>query len=74
MFHDMEHPAAGTVRMVGPPVELDGGDGFQASAPTPAFGSETDRILGELGFDAPAIEALVTKDVVRRGPYAPDDS
>jgi crotonobetainyl-CoA:carnitine CoA-transferase CaiB-like acyl-CoA transferase len=65
IFHDMEHPAAGTVRMLGPPVELDG-EGFQPSAPTPAFGSEADRILHDLGFDAPAIEALVEKGIVRR--------
>ena len=65
MFHDMEHPAAGTVRMVGPPVELDG-DGFQPAEPTPAFGSEADRILRGLGFDQPAIEALVAEGIVRR--------
>ena len=73
MFHDMEHPAAGTVRMLGPPVEIDG-DGFQPSDPTPAFGSETDRILQGLGFEAPAIEALVAEGIVRRDLRAPDDT
>ncbi len=72
MFHDMEHPAAGTVRMLGPPVEMNDG-GFQPSDPTPAFGSETDDILRGLGFDAPAIEALVVAGIVRRTPYAPDE-
>jgi len=65
MFHDMQHPTAGTMRVVAPPVALDG-DGFRASAPTPPLGSETDRILTDLGFDASAIEELVAQGIVRR--------
>ena len=53
------------MRVVGPPVELDG-DGFQPADPTPTFGSEADRILHELGFDQAAIEALVAEGIVRR--------
>jgi crotonobetainyl-CoA:carnitine CoA-transferase CaiB-like acyl-CoA transferase len=73
MFHDMEHPTAGTVRVLGPPVELDN-DGFQPSDPTPAFGSETDRILHGLDFDAPEIEALVAAGVVGRQLRTPDEN
>lgn len=65
MFHDMAHPRAGTIRMVGPPVALDGG-GFVAAPPTPTLGSETDRILRELGFEDESIQALVDTAVVRR--------
>lgn len=65
MFHDMEHPTAGRIRMVGPPLALDGG-GFRPGPPTPALGSETDRLLAELGFDEAATQALVEGGVVRR--------
>jgi CoA:oxalate CoA-transferase len=65
MFHDMKHPSAGTVRMVGPPVSLDG-PGFVPAAPTQTLGSETDRILTDLGFAASDIDALVDAKVVRR--------
>jgi crotonobetainyl-CoA:carnitine CoA-transferase CaiB-like acyl-CoA transferase len=72
MFHDMAHPTAGAMRVVGPPVALDG-DGFQASPPTPSLGSETDRILMDLGFDADAIEGLVAEGIVRRDVFAAAD-
>ena len=72
MFHDLQHPTAGTLRVVGPPVSLDG-KGFRPSPPTPALGSETDRLLGELGFDGAEIEALVDVGVVRREVFQPDE-
>ena len=65
MFHDMVHPTAGTVRVLGPPVELDQ-DGFQPSPPTATFGSDTNQILRELGFDEFAIEELVKNEIVYR--------
>src|SRR5205807_1005437 len=43
-FHDLPHPALGPVRVLAPPVKLDGG-GFQPGAPTPAFASQTRAIL-----------------------------
>ena len=70
MFHDLQHPMAGPVRVVGPPVALDGG-GFRPGEPAPPLGSESDRILGELGFDAEAIEALVAGGIVRRDVFGP---
>src|ERR671936_916534 len=63
-FHDLPHPALGPVRVLAPPVKLDG-DGFQPGAPTPAFASQTRAILGELGFDAAAIDALIAAEVTR---------
>ena len=63
-FHDLPHPALGPVRVLAPPVKMDG-DGFQPGAPPPAFGSATRAILGELGFDAAAIDALVAAKVTR---------
>ena len=68
MFHDMQHPAAGTVRMVGPPVSLSGG-GFGPAPPTPPLGSETDSILGNLGLRTDEIEALIILGVVRRNVF-----
>lgn len=65
MRHDMQHPTAGTVRVVAPPISLDG-EGFKTSQPTPPLGSETDAILTQLGLSAEAIEALVTAGVTRR--------
>src|SRR5205809_759714 len=63
-FHDLPHPALGPVRVLAPPVKLDGG-GFQPGAPTPAFASQTRAILGELGFEAAAIDALLAAKVTR---------
>jgi formyl-CoA transferase len=64
LLHDLPHPALGPVRVLAPPVTLDG-DGFQPAAPTPAFGSETRAILGELGFAAEEITSLVADGVTR---------
>ena len=63
-FHDLPHPVLGSVRVLAPPVRMDG-DGFQPGAPTPAFASQTRAILGELGFDAAAIEGLLKEKVTR---------
>ena len=65
MFHDMEHPTAGRIRVVGPPVALDR-EGFRPSPPTPALGSESERILADLGYDAEAIKALIASGIVKR--------
>ena len=62
--HDLPHPVLGPVRVLAPPVRLDG-DGFQPGAPTPPFGSVTRAILEELGFDAAAIDALIEAGVTR---------
>jgi crotonobetainyl-CoA:carnitine CoA-transferase CaiB-like acyl-CoA transferase len=62
MLHDLEHPALGPIRVVGPPVKLDG-DGFRAAPVTPPFGSETRAILASLGFADADVNALVAAGV-----------
>jgi crotonobetainyl-CoA:carnitine CoA-transferase CaiB-like acyl-CoA transferase len=63
-FHDLPHPVLGSVRVLAPPVRLDG-DGFQPGGPPPPFGSATRALLGELGFDAATIDTLIAARVTR---------
>jgi crotonobetainyl-CoA:carnitine CoA-transferase CaiB-like acyl-CoA transferase len=62
--HDLPHPVLGPVRVLAPPITMDG-DGFQPGAPTAAFASQTRAILGELGFEAAAIDELLREKVTR---------
>jgi crotonobetainyl-CoA:carnitine CoA-transferase CaiB-like acyl-CoA transferase len=64
LVHDLQHGALGTVRVLAPPLGLDGG-GFQPGAATAPFASETRTILGELGFSASEIDALVKEKATR---------
>jgi len=58
------HPQFGLVRQVGPLVRLSASARFvPRHAPLP--GEQTDEILAELGFDAPAIQGLRERKVVR---------
>ena len=66
-FHDLPHPTVGPVRVLAPPIRLDG-DGFQPGAPTPAFASETRAILRELGFSEEESAALARARVTRDTP------
>ena len=68
-FHDLPHPTVGPVRVLAPPVRLDG-DGFQPAPPTPAFASETRAILRELGFSDEEAAALVKARATRDTPLA----
>src|SRR5204862_347558 len=63
-FHDLPHPTLGPVRVLAPPVKLDGG-GFLPGAPTPAFASQTRAILGELGM---LVVGELGHQVFRRAP------
>jgi crotonobetainyl-CoA:carnitine CoA-transferase CaiB-like acyl-CoA transferase len=78
-FHDLPHPGVGPVRVLAPPIRLDG-DGFQPAAPTPPFASETRAILRDLGFDERAVDDLVKAGATiemgdaRRTPQAPHAS
>ena len=63
-FHDLAHPVVGTVRVLAPPVRLDGG-GFRPQPATAAFGSQTRAILGELGFPDEEIASLLAAGVTR---------
>ena len=66
MFHTLEHPSVGEVKMLSPPVRLEE-DGFTPGAPTAALGSETESILLELGFSQTQIDELVDGQVTHRG-------
>jgi crotonobetainyl-CoA:carnitine CoA-transferase CaiB-like acyl-CoA transferase len=68
-FHDLPHPTVGPVRVLAPPIRIDG-DGFQPGAPTAAFASETRAILREIGFDEREAEDLVKAGATRDTPLA----
>jgi len=52
------------VRVLAPPVGMDGG-GFVPAPATAPFGSETRAILGELGFSTEDVDALLAEGVTR---------
>lgn len=70
LMHDLQHPAIGPVRVLAPPLALDGG-GFQPGGATPAFASETRAILERLGFSPGEIDALVRDKVTRTSAATP---
>ncbi|HEY3065959.1 MAG TPA: CoA transferase, partial [Methylomirabilota bacterium] len=63
-LRDLDHPALGRVRVLAPPVRLDG-NGFTPTAATPAFGSETRAILSDLGFAEAEIAGFLADGVTR---------
>jgi formyl-CoA transferase len=65
-LYDLPHPALGPVRVLAPPVKMDG-DGFRPGAATPPFGSEARTLLKRAGFDDAEIDALVAAKVTRTG-------
>ena len=65
-LYDLPHPSLGPVRVLAPPVKLDG-DGFQPGAATPPLGSETRALLKRTGFADADIDALVAAKVTRTG-------
>jgi crotonobetainyl-CoA:carnitine CoA-transferase CaiB-like acyl-CoA transferase len=64
MFYDLPHPQLGPVRVVAPPVKLDG-DGFRPGPATPPFGSEARSLLHDLGFSDAEVERFVAEGVTR---------
>ncbi len=64
LFHDLAHPGVGAVRVLAPPLAMDGA-GFQPAAPTAAFGSQARAILREIGFGEGEIDELLTAGVSR---------
>jgi len=54
---DLEHPALGTLRQVGPPFELHGTPAT-VRTPPPLLGEHSDEILGELGLSPSEVAAL----------------
>jgi crotonobetainyl-CoA:carnitine CoA-transferase CaiB-like acyl-CoA transferase len=63
MVIEMDHPAAGTTRLIGIPVKLSATPGeIRRAAPT--FGQHTDEVLGELGLGPDEIKSLRDNKVV----------
>ncbi len=62
---DLAHPALGPVRVLAPPLRLDGAAGFQPGPATAPLGSETRAILAELGFSEAEAAALLSEGVTR---------
>ncbi len=60
---DVEHPAMGTLRQVGPPFELHGTPATVRSAP-PLLGEHSDEILAELGLSPADVAALRSDGVI----------
>jgi crotonobetainyl-CoA:carnitine CoA-transferase CaiB-like acyl-CoA transferase len=63
MIAEVHHPTVGPTRVIGSPVKLSGTPPSVRTAP-PTLGQHTDGILGELGYDAGAIQALRAAKVV----------
>jgi crotonobetainyl-CoA:carnitine CoA-transferase CaiB-like acyl-CoA transferase len=60
---DFEHPAHGTVQMLGVPVRLSETPGG-VRAPAPEFGQHTEEVLLDLGYDWERISELREKEVI----------
>jgi crotonobetainyl-CoA:carnitine CoA-transferase CaiB-like acyl-CoA transferase len=66
LLHDLDHPALGPVRVLAPPLALDG-EGFRPTPATAPFGADTRAILAELGFSEDDVARLVAARVTRDG-------
>ncbi len=66
MFQVIDHPTAGRIKSLSPPVRLDGG-GFRPAQPTPPFGSDTRAVLAELGFSKNEIQQLIDREITHDG-------
>ncbi len=64
MFYTLDHPTAGKIRTLTPPVKLDG-DGFRAQEATAPFATETRSLLLELGFSPDQVDELIRQNVTR---------
>ena len=64
MIAEVEHPAAGTVKMAASPLKLSRTPG-RVRGPGPAFGADTEAVLEEwLGLDGAAVAELTEEGVV----------
>lgn len=63
MVQEVEHPTAGTIKLLGPVAKLSETPATIRTAP-PLLGADTDEILARLGYDAAAIVQLRVDGVV----------
>ena len=63
--HPLDHPVLGPIALVGQAIHLtrtpQSARGVQ---PAPELGADTERILGDLGYDSQAIEGLRARGVI----------
>jgi crotonobetainyl-CoA:carnitine CoA-transferase CaiB-like acyl-CoA transferase len=62
--HDLAHPAVGPIRVLAPPLRLDG-NGFTPAHATATFGSESRALLAGLGFADEEVSRLLALGVSR---------
>lgn len=63
LIQELEHPEAGRIRVVGPPVKLSLTPA-RVDRPSPLYGQHTAEVLGELGYTPDEVEGLVADGVV----------
>jgi crotonobetainyl-CoA:carnitine CoA-transferase CaiB-like acyl-CoA transferase len=63
MIQQIDHPTAGKIGQLGPPINLSGTP-CSLRLPPPLLGQDTDTVLTELGYDPQAIDRLRTEGVV----------
>ncbi|HEY7940518.1 MAG TPA: CoA transferase [Candidatus Limnocylindrales bacterium] len=63
LVHDVTHPTAGAMRLLGSAVEISGHDDATIGPP-PLLGEQTEQILRELGYDAEAVTRLRAQEVI----------
>ncbi len=61
---EVEHPLVGTVRMVGPPLQMSETP-LRVQGSSPALGQHNDEILAALGYDDAQIAAMREGGVIR---------
>jgi formyl-CoA transferase len=67
IVRELDHPDAGRIRVVGPPVKLSETPA-QVTRPSPLYGQHTAEVLGELGYSEGEIAALAAERVVALAP------
>jgi formyl-CoA transferase len=61
---EVDHPLAGTLQMVGPPIQMSGTP-LQPQGASPTLGQHTDDVLDALGYTRTQIEDLRSRGIVR---------
>lgn len=63
MMVDVEHPEAGTTRILSPPVRLSRNPP-QPTRPAPLHGEHTDEVLAEYGYDPKTLRELRSQNII----------